>query len=55
MAKIFGPKPLPPLYPEFREAELALPQHHVENPFANGQKYLWVANHVDREPSIIRS
>lgn len=46
LANLFGPKPLPPLYPEFRAAELALPQHHVENPFANGQKYLWIASHV---------
>lgn len=46
LAELFGPKPLPPLYPEFRAAELALPQHHVEDPFANGQKYLWAANHA---------
>lgn len=46
LASIFGPKPLPPLYPEFKKAELALPQHHVKDPFAAGQKYLWVASHV---------
>ncbi|GJE89657.1 O-fucosyltransferase family protein [Phanerochaete sordida] len=46
LAPIFGPHPLPPLYPEFRKAELALPQHHVKDPFANGQKYLWIASHT---------
>ncbi|EKM50148.1 uncharacterized protein PHACADRAFT_200992 [Phanerochaete carnosa HHB-10118-sp] len=46
LAVLFGPKPLPPLYPEFRKAELALPQHHVKDPFADGQKYLWVASHT---------
>lgn len=37
---------LPPLYPEFHREELQLPQHDLRNPFANGKKYLWVANHV---------
>ena len=49
VARLFGPSRLPPLYPEFREAELALPQHHVTDPFANGQKYLWVASHPTRK------
>lgn len=46
LARLTGPKPLPPLYPEFREAELALPQHRNPDPFANGQKYLWIASHT---------
>ncbi|KAI0683422.1 hypothetical protein BC835DRAFT_1295970 [Cytidiella melzeri] len=41
---IVGPKPLPPLYHDFRNAERRLPQH-VGKPFANGKKYLWVASH----------
>ncbi|PSR92064.1 hypothetical protein PHLCEN_2v4780 [Hermanssonia centrifuga] len=44
--KIFGPADLPPLYPEFRQAELELPQHYAKDPFAGGQKYLWVASHT---------
>ncbi|GJE89655.1 O-fucosyltransferase family protein [Phanerochaete sordida] len=47
LAPIVGPHPLPPLYPAFRQAELALPQHRVD-PFANGQKYLWIAGHTWR-------
>lgn len=46
LARLTGPKPLPPLYPEFREAELVLPQHRNPDPFANGQKYLWIASHT---------
>lgn len=44
--KIFGPKELPPLYPEWKEAEAALPQHSSREPFAGGRKYLWVASHT---------
>ena len=36
----------PPLFSEYHQAEMALPQHHVKDPFANGKKYLWVENHV---------
>lgn len=36
----------PPLYERYHYAELALPQHSVPDPFANGTKYLWVNNHV---------
>ena len=49
VALIFAPKPLPPLYEEFIEAEMAMPQHHVKDPFANGQKYFWVASHTQCE------
>lgn len=38
-----------PLYPEYHRAELQLPQHANRRPFANGQKYLWVADHVQCE------
>ncbi|EKM56441.1 uncharacterized protein PHACADRAFT_253563 [Phanerochaete carnosa HHB-10118-sp] len=38
--------PNPPLFGKYHRAELALPQHHVADPFANGKKYLWVENHV---------
>ncbi|KAI0684039.1 hypothetical protein BC835DRAFT_1391952 [Cytidiella melzeri] len=41
---IIGPRPLPPLYHDFRKAERRLPQHQGK-PFANGEKYLWVASH----------
>ena len=36
----------PPLFGEYHVAEMAFPQHHVADPFANGRKYLWVENHV---------
>ena len=39
-------KPLPPLYPEYHQAELALPQHDRRNPFRDGRKYMWVADHT---------
>lgn len=42
-------QPLPPLYREYRQAELELPQHDHKNPFADGRKYLWVADHVQCE------
>ena len=41
--------PDPPLYPEFHRAELALPQHASREPFANGRKYMWVADHTQCE------
>jgi len=44
-----GPEVLPPLYREFRQAELALPQHSWEDSrdaFAGGKKYLWIAGHT---------
>ena len=39
----------PPLFGRYHEAEMALPQHHVKDPFAGGKKYLWVENHVHGE------
>ena len=51
-ARWFGPERLPPLYTDIREMEMALPQHHVRDPFANGQKYLWVASHTTSELSF---
>lgn len=42
-------RPKPPLFERWHQAELALPQHHVVDPFANGKKYLWVGNHVHGE------
>lgn len=44
--KVFGPAVLPPLYPEWRKAEAALPQHHTRDPFAGGTKYLWIDGHT---------
>lgn len=40
------PEPLPPLYPEYHQAELALPQHDVRRPFEGGRKYMWVSDHT---------
>lgn len=37
---------LPPLYPDYHREELALPQHFVDDPFAGGKKYMWVADHT---------
>ncbi|PSR92063.1 hypothetical protein PHLCEN_2v4779, partial [Hermanssonia centrifuga] len=38
---------LPPLYPEFHNAELVLPQHSdPRQAFTDGKKYLWVADHT---------
>lgn len=51
-AQLFGPRPLPPLYHDVRAAELALPQHFVKDPFANGQKYLWIEAHTQCECSV---
>ena len=45
----FEDKPKPPLFGEYHRAELAMPQHHVSDPFAGGKKYLWVENHVHGE------
>lgn len=39
----------PPLFGKYHQAELAMPQHHVSDPFAGGKKYLWVENHVHGE------
>ena len=39
----------PPLFERYHLAEMALPQHHVKDPFAGGKKYLWVENHVHCE------
>lgn len=47
--KEFEERPKPPLFERYHQAELALPQHHVADPFANGKKYLWVENHVHGE------
>jgi hypothetical protein len=46
-------RPKPPLFERYHEAELALPQHYVADPFADGKKYLWVENHVHGEPFIL--
>jgi hypothetical protein len=39
---------LPPLYPEYRLRELALPQHNLDLPYPEGRngKYLWISEHV---------
>lgn len=39
---------LPPLYPEYRRRELALPQHNLDLPYPEGRngKYLWISEHV---------
>lgn len=39
-------EPLPPLYPEYHRAELALPQHDPSRAFEGGKKYMWVADHT---------
>lgn len=44
-----GFRNLPPLYPEFTRAEAQLPQHHTNDPFAGGRKYLWIASHPSCE------
>lgn len=49
-----GREDKPPLFERYHDAELALPQHHVDDPFANGKKYLWVENHVHGELSSLR-
>ncbi|KIP04170.1 hypothetical protein PHLGIDRAFT_76434 [Phlebiopsis gigantea 11061_1 CR5-6] len=46
LASVYTPEPTPPLYARFRAAEAALPQHHVEDPFAGGQRYLFASSHV---------
>ena len=43
---------LPPLYPEYHRAEVALPQHDLNNPFAGGRKYIWVASHAHCKTGI---
>ncbi|PSR74432.1 hypothetical protein PHLCEN_2v9844 [Hermanssonia centrifuga] len=42
-------RPKPPLFERYHVAEMALPQHHVSDPFASGRKFLWVENHVHGE------
>ena len=39
---------LPPLYPEYRLSELALPQHNLDLPYPEGRngKYIWISEHV---------
>lgn len=39
---------LPPLYPEYRLRELALPQHNPDLPLPEGRhgKYIWISEHV---------
>lgn len=41
-------KRLPPLYPEYRLRELALPQHNLDLPYPEGRngKYIWISEHV---------
>lgn len=43
--------PLPPLYPEYRIKELALPQHNPDLPLPEGRngKYVWISEHVRGE------
>ena len=52
-AKEFEEKPKPPLFEKWHQVELALPQHHVTDQFANGKKYLWVENHVHGKSSPV--
>lgn len=42
---------LPPLYPEYRLRELALPQHNPDLPLPEGRdgKYVWISEHVRGE------
>ena len=49
--KLMGEENLPPLYPEWREAEAALPQHQLKarQALSGGRKYLWIAGHTTRE------
>ena len=44
--RVSVPEPLPPLYSEYHKEELVLPQHDVDNAFAGGKKYMWVADHT---------
>lgn len=39
---------LPPLYPQYRRRELALPQHNLNLPYPEGRngKYVWISEHV---------
>ncbi|KZT66359.1 hypothetical protein DAEQUDRAFT_456807 [Daedalea quercina L-15889] len=39
---------LPPLYAEYHQLELSLPQHNLNSSTSDGQqvKYLWIANHI---------
>lgn len=37
---------LPPLYAEFHQMELSLPQHNMAVSNSSNVKYLWIANHV---------
>lgn len=39
---------LPPLYPKYRQNELALPQHNPDLPLPEGRhgKYIWMSEHV---------
>lgn len=39
---------LPPLYPDYRLRELALPQHNLDLPYPGGKngKYIWISEHV---------
>ena len=47
------PEPLPPLYPEWHRAELALPQHDdPSRAFDGGRKYMWVSDHTQCEPPL---
>lgn len=53
LAYFYTPQPAPPLYARFRAAEAALPQHHVDDPFANGQKYLYASSNTYCERAFI--
>ena len=37
---------LPPLYTEFHQMELGLPQHSMTTSNSSDVKYLWIANHI---------
>ena len=37
---------LPPLYTEFHQMELSLPQHNMAVANSSDVKYLWIANHI---------
>ena len=45
----------PPLFPEYHQRELDLPQHNPNLPLPEGKngKYLWIANHVVGESCVI--
>lgn len=51
------PQVMPPLYPEYHIEELKLPQQQdTRNPFENGRKYMWVADHTQcKQTRLLRA